>query len=71
MDPKEFKEQAEYIWNRLDDLAKSDPDAYKNFIEKQMEEHKDFNSPPEPRVCIYTKTLVSHIKLVIEQHAGT
>lgn len=59
MDSKEMKDQAQYIWNRLDDLANTDPKSYKKFIEKQMEEHKLLSSTPEPRMCIQSKILVS------------
>ncbi|XP_039249192.2 PIH1 domain-containing protein 2-like [Styela clava] len=64
MDSKEMKNQAEYIWNRLDDLAKNDPDAYKKFIEKQMEEQKIFTSSPEPRICLQTKALGNESEIV-------
>ena len=53
-----MKEQAQYIWNRLDDLASTDPDAYKKFIDEQMKEREVFNSPPEPRLCVMVKTKV-------------
>nr|XP_002129686.1 PIH1 domain-containing protein 2 [Ciona intestinalis] len=54
MDSKEMQEQANYIWNRLDDLAGSDPDAYKKFIETQMTEREKFLSAPEPKFCFET-----------------
>ena len=50
-----MKQQAQYIWNRLDDLASTDPNAYKKFIEEQMKERELFNSIPEPRICVLAK----------------
>jgi len=49
-----MKQQAQYIWDRLEDLSASDPDAYKSFIDKQMEEKKIFMSSPQAELCIHT-----------------
>ena len=54
-----MKQQAQYIWNRLDDLATTDPNAYKKFIEEQMKERELYNSAPEPRMCVYVETEVA------------
>lgn len=58
MTGKSMINQAEFIWNRLDDLANSDPDGYKEFIAKQMEERKIFLSKPDPKMAISTVTTV-------------
>jgi len=55
MDPNEMRSQAQFIWNRLDDLAATDPDAYKKFIDEQMKEREIFNSAPEPQICVLVK----------------
>ena len=54
-----MKEQAQYIWNRLDDLASTDANAYKKFIDKQMKERELYISSPEPRLCAFVMTKVS------------
>jgi len=54
MDCNDSKEQAQYIWNRLDDLAVNDPSAYKTFIEQQMKEKEVYMSNPEANFCIHT-----------------
>ena len=55
----DMKQQAQYIWDRLEDLSASDPDAYKSFIDKQMEEKKIFMSSPQAELCIHTSANVS------------
>ena len=59
MNHQEKMNQAQYIWNRLDDLSASDPEAYKKFIEKQMEERDIYMSKPEARLCILTNFMVN------------
>jgi len=54
MENNNAKEQAQYIWNRLDDLANNDPSAYKTFIEQQMKEKEIYMSNPEATFCIQT-----------------
>lgn len=50
--------QADSMWKMLDDLADSDPEAYKKFIDKTLKEGSTYFKPPEPCFCIST-TLVS------------
>ena len=50
--------EAQHIWAMLDDMAQSDPQAYKNFVAKQMEEGRKAMSPPRPHMCIETKITV-------------
>lgn len=54
----DFKQQAQYIWNRLDDLANVDPKAYKSFIDKQMKEKDIFMSNPKAELCIHTSAKI-------------
>ena len=63
MDSNEIKQQAQYIWNRLDDLAANDPSAYKKFIDEQMKERQLFKSVPEPKLCVLVKIKVWFVVL--------
>ena len=46
--------QAESMWKMLDDMADSDPDAYKKFIDKALKDGATSLKPPEPCFCIST-----------------
>ena len=46
--------QADSMWKILDDLAESDPEAYKRFIDKTLKEGSSLFKPPEPCFCIST-----------------
>ena len=47
--PPEMREQAADLWRYLDQLADSDPDAYKQFIAQQIQQRKSTSSqPPRP-----------------------
>ncbi|XP_033122887.1 PIH1 domain-containing protein 2-like [Anneissia japonica] len=49
--------QAQHIWSMLDELADSDPEAYKKFIEKNIAEGRERQAPAKPSMCIKTRTL--------------
>lgn len=49
---------AQHIWSMLDNMAQTDPKAYKRFIDKQMEDGRKAMSPPKPHMCIQTKLIV-------------
>lgn len=49
------------MWKMLDDLADSDPEAYKRFIDKTLKEGSIYFKPPEPCFCIRTDLLPSVI----------
>ncbi|XP_068711210.1 PIH1 domain-containing protein 2-like [Montipora foliosa] len=51
--------QADSVWKMLDDLAESDPEAYKRFIDKTLKEGSTLFKPPEPCFCISTVLLPS------------
>lgn len=55
--------QAQHIWSMLDDMANNDPKAYKAFIDKQMQEKKEFSAPAEPHMCIQTTMVVRSLEL--------
>ena len=47
--PPELREQAADLWRYLEELADSDPDAYKQFISKQLQNRQPPTSqPPRP-----------------------
>ncbi|CAF1113924.1 unnamed protein product [Didymodactylos carnosus] len=52
-------EKAKHIWKMLDELADSDPNAYKNFIEKTLNDGKEWMAPPTPLMTIRS-TLLSY-----------
>ena len=52
-------EQAQEIWKMLDNMAASNPEGYKKFIETQMKEAKESMKPPDPHMCIKTNILVN------------
>lgn len=47
--------QAQKIWTMLDDMAESDPQSYRKFIDKQIKEGKEMMKPPEPHMCVQTR----------------
>ncbi|XP_022783989.1 PIH1 domain-containing protein 2-like isoform X2 [Stylophora pistillata] len=49
--------QADSMWKMLDDLADSDPEAYKRFIDKTLKEGSTYFKPPESCFCICTTLL--------------
>lgn len=46
--------QAQNVWTMLDEMAEDSPDKYKEFIEKQRQEAKEYMKPPVPNMCIQT-----------------
>ena len=52
-------QQAQQVWAMLDDMADKDPQAYKRFIEKQAQEHKELTAPPQPHMSIKTQFQVN------------
>uniref|UniRef100_A0A8C7A0R0 PIH1 domain containing 2 n=1 Tax=Neovison vison TaxID=452646 RepID=A0A8C7A0R0_NEOVI len=49
--------QVTQFWNLLDDLAESNPESYKKFIEQQLKEGKQLCATPEPQLCLQTRIL--------------
>uniref|UniRef100_A0A8C6R6M9 PIH1 domain containing 2 n=2 Tax=Nannospalax galili TaxID=1026970 RepID=A0A8C6R6M9_NANGA len=45
------------FWNLLDDLAESDPERYKNFIQQELKDGKQLCVKPKPYLCVETKIL--------------
>lgn len=50
--------QLDQFWSMLDDLSENDPAAYRSFIDKQMKEGAEYNSPPEIHTSLRTDVLV-------------
>ena len=42
------------VWSYLDQLAENNPPEYKRFIDKAMQERKDYLDPPYPVFCFTT-----------------
>lgn len=59
--------QAQQVWTMLDDMAENDPKAYKAFIDKQMQERKEFMSPAEPHMCVQTWMVVGYCPVVCDR----
>ena len=55
----DMMKQAQHIWGMLDELADSDPEAYKKFIDKNTKESKEVMTPAKPYMCVCTRILVS------------
>ncbi|KAM8954530.1 PIH1 domain-containing protein 2 isoform 2-T3 [Lycaon pictus] len=49
--------QVTQLWNLLDDLAESDPESYKKFIQQQLKEGKELCAAPEPQLCLQSRIL--------------
>lgn len=56
--------QITQFWNLLDDLAESDPEGYKNFIQQELTEGKELSSGPEPQLCLQTRILKPKEKIL-------
>jgi HSP20 family molecular chaperone IbpA len=48
--------QGQRIWEMLDEMAATNPDAYKKFIDKQMNDGARILKPPEPVFSLHCKT---------------
>ena len=62
MDQEKLMNKAQNIWSMLDNMAQEDPQAYRQFIDKQMAEGKEYmkwkSTPPETHMCVLTQMLV-------------
>jgi hypothetical protein len=58
---KDLLTQISQFWNLLDDLAESDPERYKNFIQQELKEGRDLCDGPEPQLCLQTRILVCRL----------
>ncbi|KAM5246466.1 PIH1 domain-containing protein 2 isoform 2-T2 [Ctenodactylus gundi] len=56
--------QMTQFWNLLDDLAESDPECYKNFIQHELKERKELCAGPEPQLCLQTRILEPKEKIL-------
>ncbi|KAM9812568.1 PIH1 domain-containing protein 2 [Syngnathus typhle] len=53
-------QQVNQLWSMLDDLCQSDPEAYRNFVEKQVISGMEYNAPPQLDSCIRIDILEPH-----------
>ncbi|CAF0856158.1 unnamed protein product [Adineta ricciae] len=55
----DMMDKAKRVWDMLDELASSDPTAYKSYIQKTLKEGKEWMTPPTPcfavRSVLYNK----------------
>ena len=51
--------QAQNVWTMLDEMAEDSPEKYKEFMEKQRQEAKEYMKPPVPNMCIQTMLQVT------------
>ncbi|XP_021514314.1 PIH1 domain-containing protein 2 [Meriones unguiculatus] len=56
--------QISQFWNMLDDLSENDPERYKNFIQQELKDGKQFCVDPEPQLCLQTKILKPKEKIL-------
>ncbi|XP_024426583.2 PIH1 domain-containing protein 2 isoform X1 [Desmodus rotundus] len=56
--------QVNQLWNLLDDLAESNPESYKKFIQQQLKEGKQLCAAPEPQLCLQTRILKPKEKIL-------
>lgn len=54
MDSASLINQANSVWQMLNDLADSDPEAYKKLMDKTLKEGSEDFKPPQPSFCIST-----------------
>lgn len=58
---------AEQVWGALDQMMTTDPEGYKKFIKKQMEEGEEVMASPEPVMCL--RCVLEGVSEVVERHA--
>ena len=59
MSPEQLSQNAQHIWQMLDDMAENNPGMYRKFIDKQMSESKKVTAKPNPHMCVQTTISVS------------
>uniref|UniRef100_A0A8C0J2Z9 PIH1 domain-containing protein 2 n=1 Tax=Chelonoidis abingdonii TaxID=106734 RepID=A0A8C0J2Z9_CHEAB len=45
------------LWSMLDEMAESTPESYHRFMQQQLEDAKQYCTPPEPHLCLQTHIL--------------
>ncbi|XP_075695898.1 PIH1 domain-containing protein 2 [Rhinoderma darwinii] len=55
--PNQLLSQVNQFWSMLDDMAENSPQSYQKFIQRHLEEGKEFMAPPESHLCLQTKIL--------------
>ncbi|XP_057604141.1 PIH1 domain-containing protein 2 [Hippopotamus amphibius kiboko] len=56
--------QVTQFWNILDDLAESNPESYKKFIQQQLKDGQQLCAAPEPHLCLQTRILKPKEKML-------
>uniref|UniRef100_A0A8D0L730 PIH1 domain-containing protein 2 n=1 Tax=Sphenodon punctatus TaxID=8508 RepID=A0A8D0L730_SPHPU len=55
--PEGMLTQLSQFWTMLDEMAENTPESYHRFMQQQLKEAKQYNSPPEPHLCLQTHIL--------------
>lgn len=50
--------KATQLWTMLDDMAENSPESYRQFMQQQLTDAKQYCAPPEPYLCLETRILV-------------
>ncbi|KAK2503452.1 hypothetical protein MC885_019010 [Smutsia gigantea] len=56
--------QVTQFWNLLDDLAESNPEGYRKFIQQQLAQGSQLRADPEPQLCLRTRILKPREKVL-------
>ncbi|XP_057571529.1 LOW QUALITY PROTEIN: PIH1 domain-containing protein 2-like [Hippopotamus amphibius kiboko] len=56
--------QVTQFWNILDDMAESNPESYKKFIQQQLKDGRQLCAAPEPHLCLQTRILKPKEKML-------
>uniref|UniRef100_A0A8C5F1Y8 PIH1D1/2/3 CS-like domain-containing protein n=1 Tax=Gopherus evgoodei TaxID=1825980 RepID=A0A8C5F1Y8_9SAUR len=54
---KDMLTQVTQLWSMLDEMAESTPESYHRFMQQQLEDAKQYCTPPEPHLCLQTHIL--------------
>ena len=52
MERESLLKTADHVWNLLDNMAESNPEAYQRLIQMQLQEGSTHFKPPEPIFCL-------------------
>ncbi|XP_054854258.1 PIH1 domain-containing protein 2 isoform X2 [Eublepharis macularius] len=49
--------KASQLWTMLDDMAENSPESYRQFMQQQLNDAKQYYAPPEPYLCLEAQIL--------------
>ncbi|XP_061448269.1 PIH1 domain-containing protein 2 [Rhineura floridana] len=56
-DAEDTLARASQLWTMLDDMAKSNPESYHQFMQQQLKDAKQYYAPAEPYMCLEARIL--------------